>query len=156
MPQFTPKSDKELAAENLLPVGEYDFEILGAENKTFNTGSEGIALKVGIYTSSGAVRFVNDNLIFVDKAMFKVSQFCKCVGLYESYKAGNLDAEDCKARAGKCKIGIEPEGEYPAKNKVSSYVIPKEFKKPEQPQSLKMATAPIAETKPEAEDDVPF
>lgn len=125
MPTFKPKTDKELQAENLLPVGEYDFEILGAENKTFRTGSEGIALKVGVFTSTGAQRFVNDNLIFQDSCMFKVSNFAKCVGLYEAYKAGNIDAQDCVGRTGKCKLKIEEQGEYPAKNTVASYVVPK-------------------------------
>lgn len=145
MPTFKPKTDKELQAENLLPIGEYDFEILGAENKTFRTGSEGIALKVGVFTSSGAQRFVNDNLIFQDNCMFKVSNFCKCVGLYEAYKAGNLDAEDCKGRGGKLRLKIEEEGEYPAKNVVANYVAPKAANaepKRSQPQSAKVTSAP--------------
>jgi hypothetical protein len=158
MPAFQPKTEKELASENLLPVGEYDFEVLGAANKTSQrTGAQMIELKVGVYLPTGAVRFVNDNLVFVDKAIFKISQFCKCTGLYERYKAGQLDAEDCKGRSGKLKLGIEPEGEYPAKNKVSSYVIPKEFRKPEQAQSVKIETpAALTNAAPEVEDDVPF
>jgi hypothetical protein len=158
MPSFTPKSDSELNAERLLPDGEYGFEILGAENKRFGTGSEGIALKVGVYLPTGACRFVNDNLVFTDKAMFKVSQFCKCVGLYERYKAGQLDAEDCKGRTGRCKLATEPEGEFQAKNKVSSYIVPKSANgepKRSQPQSAKVETAE-PKTHKTHPDEIPF
>lgn len=125
MPKFTPKSDKELNAENLLPVGEYDFEITKAINKQFQTGSQGIALTVMVFTADGTGRLVNDNLVFSDKAMFKVSQFAKATGLYEKYSQGEIDASDCERRTGRCKVDIEPEGEYPAKNKIKSYVAPK-------------------------------
>jgi hypothetical protein len=162
MPQFNPKSDKEIAAENLLPAGEYDFEIIGAENKRFSTGSEGIALRVGVYTSTGAQRFVNDNLIFQDNCMFKVSNFAKSVGLYDAYKAGNIDAQDCIGRSGKCKLKIEPEGDYPAKNSVASYVAPKaanaEPRRP-QAQSVRVTPAPAAAGTVAAnsdEDPIPF
>lgn len=145
MPSFRPKTDKELAAENLLPIDPiYDFEVMGAElTRSKSSGNEMIALKVGVFTETGACRFVNDNLVFTEKAMFKVSQFCKATGLYERYKAGNLDAEDCKGRTGKLKLGIEPEGEFPAKNKVASYIIPKPANgeaAPRQAQSARVAT----------------
>lgn len=132
MPKFSPKSDKELNEANLLPVGEYDFEISKAENKTFRSGSTGIALTVMVYTPDGTARLVNDNLVFSDAAMFKVSQFSKCVGLYEKYSAGDIDASDCVHRSGKCRVDIEPEGDYPAKNKIKSYVVPK-LKRENQP-----------------------
>lgn len=138
-----------------MPVGEYNFEIIGAENKRFSTGSDGIALKVGVHTDTGAVRFVNDNLVFTDKAMFKVSQFCKCVGLVTQYEAGELDAEDCKGRVGKLRISVEPEGEYPAKNKVAGYIVPKSGPAA---QVATSASSPPPEppNPPAEEDDIPF
>ena len=154
MPSFTPKSDSELNAERLLPKGEYDFEIGKAENKLFKTGSQGIALTLNVYTPDGSIRLVNDNLIFMDSCMFKVSNFCKATGLYEHYKAGNLDAQDCVSRAGKCRIDIEAEGEFPAKNKVTSYVVPKEQRKAPQPQAAKVVVATKA-TEPDS-DETPF
>lgn len=127
MPSFVPKTDSELAAERLLPKGEYDFDIIKAENKTSKTsGAPMIVLTVGVYPGdSDRQQWVTDNLVFVEKAMFKVSQFAKAVGLEAAYRAGNIDAQDCVGRAGRCKVDIEPEGEYPAKNKITSYVIPK-------------------------------
>lgn len=154
MPAFTPKSDKELNEENLWPEAEYDFEVIKADDKKFNTGSLGIALSIRLYDQDGAMRMVNDNLVFTDRAMFKVSQFCKCVGLYEQYKAGRLDAADCQQRSGRLKLGIEPEGEYPAKNKVKTYIVPKEMRKPAQAQAAKV-TAPALQANSEP-DDCPF
>lgn len=129
MASFTPKSDSELQNERLLEIAEYDFSIIKAEDKkSKTTGAEMIALTVGVYTGEGdRQQWVNDFLVFTDKAMFKVSQFCKATGLYGLYKAGNLSARDCHGRVGRCKVGIEPERDgYPAKNKITSYVIPKE------------------------------
>lgn len=157
MPTFTPKSDSELQSERLLPKGEYDFEILKAENKISKTSGAGmIALTVGVYTGNGdRQQWVNDNLVFVEKAMFKVSQFAKATGLYQLYKAGRIDAQDCVGRGGRCKVDIEPEGDYPAKNKITSYVAPKEVA----PLARESAPAPVQSqtaTPPPAEDDVPF
>lgn len=156
MPSFNPKSESELNAERLLPKGEYDFEIGKAVNKQFSTGSQGIALTLNVYQPDGTFRLVNDNLIFMDSCMFKVSNFCKATGLYEHYKAGNLDASDCEGRGGKCKLDIEPEGEYPAKNKVTSYVVPKEQKRPSQPQAVKIKTEVKAAEPAPVDEDVPF
>lgn len=152
MPSFIPKSESDLNAERLLPKGEYDFEIGKAENKRFSTGSEGIALTVNIFTQDGAIRLVNDNLIFMESCMFKLSNFCKATGLYEHYKAGRLDAADCVGRNGRCKLDIEPEGEYPAKNKVTSYVVPKDQRRP----APARPSSPTPATNPPDEDDVPF
>lgn len=131
MPTFIPKSDKELNDERLLPEGEYDFEVVKAENKISKPkngereGSPMIKLDIRLYLDDGAMRMVSDFLVFKESSMFKISQFSKCVGLYELYKAGKIDAEDCVGRGGKLKLKIDPEGEFPSKNSVKSYVVPK-------------------------------
>lgn len=152
--KFTPKSDSELNKERLLPEGEYDFEINKAADKTFKTGAVGIALTVMVYAPDGTARLVNDNLVFSDAAMFKVSQFSKCVGLYEKYKEGEISFTDCEGRSGKCKVGIEPEGEYPAKNKIKSYVVPK-LKREAQPIDSVAKESQTAQSEKE-NFDVPF
>jgi hypothetical protein len=156
MPSFKPKSDSELNSERLLPKAEYDFEVTKAEDKRFSTGSEGIALTVMLFVSDGTQRLCNDNLVFSEKAMFKVSNFAKATGLYEQYKAGRIDASDCEGRVGRCKVDIEPEGEFPAKNKITTYVVPKEARKPEQKQAVKVTPAPQAEPADDDSSDVPF
>lgn len=158
MPRFTPKSDNELNAERLLPEGEYDFEVSKAVDKTFKSGSVGIALTLMVFTPDGTSRIVNDNLVFSESAMFKVSQFSKAVELYEKYTLGEIDAADCEGRTGRCKVGIEPEGEYPAKNKIKSYVVPKSVKATATAPVMKPLTSlnsPLTLTPPQ-DEDVPF
>jgi hypothetical protein len=133
---FTPKSDSELNSERLLPKGEYDFEVSKAIDKTFKSGSIGIALTVTVFQPDGTCRLVNDNLVFTDAAMFKVSQFSKCVGLYEKYSQGEINAIDCERRSGRCKVDIEPEGEFPAKNVIKGYVVPKVKPQAQSPDSI--------------------
>jgi hypothetical protein len=149
VPKFSPKSDSELNAEKLLPAGEYDFEVTKAINKTFRSGSVGIALTVMVYAPDGTRRLVSDNLVFSDATIFKLSQFSKCVGLYEKYQQGEIDAADCEGKAGRCKLDIEPEGEFPAKNRIKSYVVPKAKREAQNADS-------IAKQQDDPDWDVPF
>lgn len=164
---FTPTPRSELKRNRLLPKGTYDFEIIKAESKTFNSGSRGIALKVGVFTESGAQMWVDDYLVFVGKALFKVADFCDAVGLAAAYDAGQLDACDCVGKTGKCRVGIEEQDGYEPRNKITGYVVPKpangEPAKP-QAQSARVTTetqrpatpAPVAANSDAPEDDIPF
>lgn len=156
MPQFVPIPQSELKRNRLLPKGKYDFEILRAENKTFNSGSQGIALKVGVFNENGGQQWIDDYLVFVDKAIFKVADFCACVGLQDKYEAGELDARDCVGRSGQCRVGIEEQDGYEPKNKITGYIAPKAANaEPQrsQPQSAKVTPTQRPAPAPAPVDD---
>ena len=123
--QFTPKTEKELAENGLLPAGTYPFEVLNATDKTSGNGNEMIVLDLLIHCTDGSNRKVTDYLM--EKVAFKLHSFCKSVGLMIKYQAGNFTAEDCLGKSGYLKLKIEagrPKdggGEWPAKNAVNGY-----------------------------------
>lgn len=143
---FEPKSEKELREQNLAPEGEYDFEVLGAEDAiSKRSGNPMIKLKVGLYSGEAIRHHVYDYL--VPSMAHKLRHFCDSTGLLSKYEAGTLCADDCKGRAGKCRIKVteDESGKYPDKNEVDDYLI----------RAVKPLAAQDA-AKPPPDDDVPF
>jgi hypothetical protein len=143
---FKPKGEEELKQFDLLPAGEYDFEVLAAEHQTSRkTGAAMIKLKLGVYRPNGSQQFVWDYLVAAMEA--KLRHFCDSTGLLPKYQAGTLAPEDCTGRSGKCKLIIREDktGQYQPKNEVKDYVCrpAKQIAKP-------------ADTAAGESDDVPF
>lgn len=135
---FTPKTAAQIAEENLFQEGEYDFEILHAENKTSKAGNEMIQIELKVYAPSGRTQFVRDYLM--EKMMGKLLNFCECVGLSDKYEQGTLEPHDCEGKTGRLKLIIKKDKDkvYPDQNSVADYICKK---------------SPAAE--PES-DDIPF
>lgn len=148
--KFEPKSEKELREANLAPEGDYDFEVLGATDEiSKRSGNPMIKVKIGLYSGEAIRHHVYDYLL--TNMGHKLRHFCDSTGLLSKYESGELSAEDCKGRAGKCRVKIKEDanGQYPDKNEIDDYII-----RPAKP----MATvAAKAEQQPPPEsDDVPF
>lgn len=120
---FKPKSEKELAEMNLLPIAEYDFQVIEAKDAISKGGNQMIALKHCVWAPDGSERHIYDYLL--EAMAQKLNGFCKATGLTAHYEAGTLAAQDCLGKAGRLKIGIEKREGYPDKNTVKAYVIPK-------------------------------
>lgn len=120
--KFTPKSDKQIAEENLMPAGVYPFQVTTAENKFSKAGNEMIALELRVFTPDGRTRLLNDYLM--EKVIYKLAHFCKVVGLAEEYAAGTVQAEDCVGREGFVKVSIKSDktGQYPDQNSAQDYL----------------------------------
>jgi hypothetical protein len=143
--EFKPKSEKEIMESNLAPEGDYDFNILAAEDTVSKSKNAMIKVKLGLYSGESIRWHIFDYLVPAMEA--KLRHFCDSVGLLSQYEAGTLCAEDCKGRAGKVRIIIKSDksGQFPDKNEVKDYVL----------RAAKPLTKP--EPKPvEEADDVPF
>jgi len=140
--KFAPKSESELARAALLPAGEYDFEVMLAEDtKSKTSGADMIKIKLGIYEGDKITRHVFDYLLPSMEA--KLRHFCDSVGLLKEYEAGTLTADACKGRAGKVKLVVdEKDPAYPPKNTVRDYVVRK--------------AKPIGKVDEAQDDDIPF
>lgn len=137
--KFKPKTNEELDAVGLLEPGEYDFEVKDATDKTSKAGNEMIALELDILTRSGRWKAFD---YILEAFPRKLNHFAKAVGLEAKYEQGEITAQDCLRKQGRCEIEIEPAaGNYPAKNIVTDYLA-----KQGQP----------ASNVPEGIDDVPF
>lgn len=119
--KFAPKSEKEIAEENLIKPGFYDFEVVDATEKTSKSGNEMIELKLNVFDGDSP-RIVIDYLL--ESMAFKLRHAADACGLLPNYEAGSLLADDFKGKSGKLKIKIDKDksGQYADKNGVGDYV----------------------------------
>lgn len=123
MVRFQPKTDEELKAERLLPDGEYSFMVTEAQEAVSKSGNNMIKLTHRVFKPDGTFVLVSDYLVLRDDLMYKVSNFCKSVGLKEQYDAGELNTDEIKYKEGVCYIVTqEGTGGYDDKNSVKKYI----------------------------------
>ena len=152
--KFQPKTDKELAEENLLPEGQYPFEISGAEDTVSkSSGLDMIELTVRVYKSDGNFNLVTDYLSSSPKAAFKLSNISKACGLKDKYDAGELNSHDFVGKTGEVNLKIQkdPSGQYPDRNAVASYVVPKDGEKP-----VELPKDGLSKALDDDDDQIPF
>lgn len=117
--RFTPKTQEELDFENLLSKGEYDFEVVKAEDAVSKKGNEMIKVNLKVFHGEG-FQFVTDYLM--EAMAYKLRHFFETVGMIDAYNAGSVQSADLVGACGKVRIDIEPaSGEYAAKNTVKDY-----------------------------------
>jgi hypothetical protein len=153
--QFTPKTEKQLAEESLLPAGVYDFEVLKAEDAVSkSSGKDMIKLSLRIFHGASERR-VTDYLM--ESMAFKLRHFCQTCGLMDKYDAGTFSAADCEGRAGKVKLKQEIQEGYQPKNSVADYVVAKPTDEVHQPTPAPRSTTPTSGGGASgASDDPPF
>lgn len=156
--QFNSKSREELARESLTPPGEYDFEIISAEETTSKKGNEMIKLKLRVFVENGEIH-VYDYL--VAGMEYKLANFCDAIGRSDDYDDGEINADNLVGCAGKLKLVIEEaqkdkdtgEVKWPAKNAVKTYIAGK--KGQEKMAERRVKTAPTAAVKTD-DEEIPF
>lgn len=149
--QYTPKTEKEIQEALVWPKGTYDFEVIKAEkavgsDTSKNPGMEYIKLsKVQIWNDAGETRFING--VLHPKMEAQLRHFCYATGIGAVYESGKLRADHCEGRTGKLKLKVkDAEGNYPAKNEIADFEVPKEGE---------AVTTKSGPTTPTGEDD-PF
>lgn len=156
--QFNSRSREELARESLTPPGEYDFEIISAEETTSKKGNEMIKLKLRVFVENGEIH-VYDYL--VAGMEYKLANFCDAIGRSDDYDNGEINADNLVGCAGKLKLVIEEaqkdkdtgEVKWPAKNAVKTYIAGK--KGQEKMAERRVKTAPTAAVKTD-DEEIPF
>lgn len=153
--KFTPKSREELEAADLMPKGEYDAEILSAEETTSKTsGKPMFKVKLGVYDSRGRQQWVFDYIVC---DTYKLPNIAKACGLFDRYESGELTADELAGRGVKVKIGIESaDGDFPAKNKVNDYVYEKAAKAADASAAGAKSASKDPDPMGKDEDDIPF
>jgi hypothetical protein len=148
--QFKPKTEKEIAEENLWPLDFYQVEVVGAEDSVSRaSNNEMIALELKAYNDSGQFIFVKDYLL--EKLAFKLRHAAEAFGLLTEYGSGVLQASDFydetkPVKRATAKIGIQKDkaGKYPDKNVIMDYVV-------EDPTKSEKKTS-----EPLVDDEIPF
>jgi hypothetical protein len=150
--RFQPKTEKEIAEENLLPKGEYNYEIAGAEDtKSKSSGAEMIKLKVRVFAGEDGGPIITDYLM--EAMARKLRNFCAQNGLMREYESGTLRAADCEGKSGVAYVKIEKDksGAYPDKNAIADYPV-----KRGNAQDGRSAPPPTFDSGPISDEDVPF
>ena len=120
--KFTPKTEEQIALENLTKPGVYPFTVLEAtDTVSKKSGNEMIKLKIAFFDDTGKERHVDDYLLASMEAKFR--HFCVHAGMEGRYNDGDVQAEHCEGKEGYVKIGIsKPQDGYNPKNEVKDYV----------------------------------
>jgi hypothetical protein len=149
MPTYTQGLD------TTLPEGTYDFVVADANDKRSSSGNDMIELQLIIKGDNGQEVRIYDNLVFTERAFWKIDAFRVCTGdVLVRGQSVEFDATDCLDRGGKCYVIVDTyEGR--SRNKVGEYLDPAMLKeepqqKPTQKsvQARKLATTPVDDELP--------
>jgi hypothetical protein len=121
--KVTPISEADARDAGLRKRGLYDFEVTSAEEQTSSKGNDMIKLMVKCYDTEGHSFTLFDYLVSSDGMAYKVRHFASATGLLATYEKGELSADDCLGKTGRCQVGIERgKNGYSDKNNISDYV----------------------------------
>lgn len=128
--KFTPKTEKEIAEEKLLPVGDYPFQISAAEDYVSKAGNEMIKAEVRVFKPDGNFLLVDDYL--GEFMMHKILHLCQATGLEDDYNAGLIKPENLVGKTGQLKLSIQKDktGQYPDRNSIKDYIVGADLKIP--------------------------
>lgn len=127
--QFTPKSEKQLKEEMLIPKGDYPFTVDDAEETTSKEkGNPMFAVKLKVELPDGKTRIVRDWLMVGTASMeYKLRHFCAATGLLDKWNAGKIEASDMYRAQGIVSIIQKDDGgDFGLQNKVKDYVVPED------------------------------
>jgi len=162
---YNTRTEKELAEANLLPKGEYPFEIADANEQKSKAGNDMLVLEIDCISETGARRRVTDYIvpgtIWADK---KLHDLMWSVGLGERYATGIIQADDLRGRSGLAGVGIDKGKPFTAKDGTQKDGYDKNkiafYKRPESAPSSKKPQPTDAQlenrTSEDADEDVPF
>lgn len=119
MPVLKAGNPTEGGAFQLIPDGDYYFEVVDAKDKQSSNKNDMIELKCKI---DG--RYVWDNLVFTEKAYWKINQFLASVGLHPGDgQEIMLDASECIGQKGRMTVGHEQGQNGKDRNVVVAYLF---------------------------------
>lgn len=149
-------NSEEMVSTTRIEPGIHEFTVVNAQETQSKAGNDMISLELQV-GDEGATVF--DNLVSTPKALWKIEQFCKCVGL--DFSRNELNETDCIGMAGKADFYLgEPKQNGKQYIEVAEYLPPTGYT--EQP-ATGPATGPATKSKPVQEtvapsidDDIPF
>lgn len=158
--RFTPKTDKEIEEERLLPEGEYSFEVTQAVQYRSKAGNDMMKVMMKVFKPDGKHILITDYL--GEMMLYKLKHFFDATGLQELYEAGEVhtndlgEYEDLHGATGELKLGIQKSDDYPDRNNVKDYIPAdgdKEKPKQNKKKVLKEMHKPLDD---DMEDEIPF
>jgi hypothetical protein len=112
-----------------LPNGQYNCEIVYAQEGTSQNGNPKIDLRWKVLDDEFAGRLIFDTLTFTANALFRVKQALKAVGFPENF-SGEVVPADLIGLQATLRVGLDKGStnadtgeEYPARNRVMKYQL---------------------------------
>jgi len=157
--EFNPSDGSQRSGFELLPAGEYDIEVLEAEERLSQKGNQMIALTLQARHPDGYDARVWDYLVSVQAAVFKIKMFCEATGLQQQFERGRLTAEECVGRRAKATVIID-EGRdgFSDRNSIQEYRAADSAPRgiATNPDEGEAAATTPAEPMPVSDQDIPF
>ena len=126
--RFAPKKDEELNSFDLFPKGAYDFAVIKSFDEVSKAGNAMIKLELDIYSENGGRTRIFDYIL--ESIPHKLKHFCQTTGLEKEYETGDITADMCRNRTGRCLVVVKQDksSEYPDKNEIKDYCKPEQNK----------------------------
>ncbi|MDP7030247.1 MAG: DUF669 domain-containing protein [Phycisphaerales bacterium] len=155
--EFNPSDGSQRSGLELLPAGEYDIEVIEAEERSSQKGNQMIALTLQAKHPDGYDARVWDYLVSVQAAVFKIKMFCEATGLQKQFERGRLTAEECVGRRARATVIIE-EGRdgFSDRNSIQEYRPADAEPRGIATNPGETAAEPPAEPMPVSDQDIPF
>lgn len=119
--KFTPKTEQELAEEQLVPEGEYGYEVVSATEEVGKTsGKPYLKLNLKIYGDDGRENRVFCNLSTGYERLLR--NFCDSAGILSEYSRGELHPDMLIGLGGRCHVIIKKQEGWASKNEVKDFV----------------------------------
>ena len=113
--RFDPKD-----AAQIIPAGEYDAEVLSAEEKITKTSNKPM-LKLVFKIFSGSSEAMLNDYIVVPETVWKLKRLCEAAGV-EGFDSGEVNTAKLVGKGVRLKIKVKPATEkYPESNSVAGY-----------------------------------
>lgn len=93
----------------IVPKGEYTLKVVDAEEVDSKAGNEMIKLKLGVMNEDGTISpFIFDNLVFTEKAFWKIDQFLNGAGQHPGVGEDiDLTAGDCVGMIVRAEVDVD-------------------------------------------------
>lgn len=155
--RVTPRSEKEIAEDGLIPAGTYDFEVMKAEDTiSKTTGNDMIKLTLRVYDADGGERTLFDYLL--DAMPANLRHAAEVFGMLAAYECGALVSSEMVGKVGKVSVIIRKnkDPQYPDQNAIKDYVIGSGQNAPASRLAPRAARQPAMAGAPDLEDEIPF
>lgn len=145
---YTPKTEEQLAKEDLLSEGIYDFQVIETDDKPSKKGNDMITLKLCIFDVKGSRHLFDYIALSTNFGERKLRHAANACGLIDVYNIGKLTDKDFFSATGKLLLKQQNgTSDFPLpKNVVADYLSREEG-------------APVKPARPAREvidDDIPF
>ena len=118
------KFDPKEAANKLIQDGEYDAQIMNAEETV--SRQQKPMMKLGVKVWAHGDTFAIVDYAPIPKGLWKIRQICEALGLLATFETGHLDERILEGKHVRVfvKTRKDETGKYPDQNVITKYIAP--------------------------------